>query len=364
MKNKPIIFVITPFNDDFLALYEELKSYFSNDYEFINAGDLDNQQNILKDIVEGIYKSSVVIADLTGLNANVFYELGLAHAMNKKVIIITQDIDSLAFDIKSYRANEYSLKFYKLPLLKEELTKLLKGAIDGSISYGNPVSDYMPKFNNTLEDQGVDTQLEQESTDESEDSTKGFLDYLTEVNENSAKMNLELSSMVNEITDVNDSISNASHEINRVKSQSGNVDVSFVRGVCRKLSGPIDNTAQKLKIHIGNVASYWEVIENGYLAVLDSKFIQNQNNLIGLNESRQALGGLQRSLDESDTATESFISALRSSVGVERKLNKAILSLISELESYLSMTDKMSSSIDRIIAKIDIAIESIQKALQ
>ena len=122
---KPIVFVITPFNEDFLALYDELSRQFENDFEFTNAGDLDNQQSILKDIVQGIYKADVIIADLTGLNANVFYELGLAHAMNKKVIIITQDLSELPFDIKSYRANEYSLQFNKLPNLIIELKKFI-----------------------------------------------------------------------------------------------------------------------------------------------------------------------------------------------------------------------------------------------
>ena len=365
MSNKPVVFVITPFSEDFLALYEELKSYFADEYEFTNAGDLDNQQNILRDIVEGIFKASVVIADLTGLNANVFYELGLAHAMNKKVIIITQEIDSLPFDIKSYRANEYSLKFYKLPSLKKELTKLLKGAIDGSVLYGNPVSDILPKLDNGLDNHlEADAMLAKVNTIEQENADKGFLDYLTEVNDNSAKMNVELMSMVEEITDISDSVTQASYEIDRVKSQSGNLDVSFARGICRKLSSPIDNAAQKLKVHIGNISSYWDIIENSYLAVLDSKFIQNYDNLVELMNSKSGLIGLQGALKESNATFESFVAALRSSLGVERKLNKAILSLIYELEGYLSLTDKMYSSIDRIIAKSDIAIENIKKALQ
>ena len=86
MTNKQKVFVIIPFKEDFLKLYDELKKEFQEKFEFINAGDLDNQQNILKDIVVGIHDANVIIADLTGLNANVFYELGLAHAMNKKVL--------------------------------------------------------------------------------------------------------------------------------------------------------------------------------------------------------------------------------------------------------------------------------------
>ncbi|MCD8003215.1 MAG: nucleoside 2-deoxyribosyltransferase [Clostridia bacterium] len=136
MNDNPIVFVIMPFSEDFLALYGKLKEEFRETFTFTSAGDLDSQQSIIKDIVQGIHKADVIIADLTNLNANVFYELGLAHAMNKKVIIITQCLEELPFDIRSYRANEYSLKFNKLPELIEKLKCLLSGAIDGSVEFG------------------------------------------------------------------------------------------------------------------------------------------------------------------------------------------------------------------------------------
>ena len=47
MENKPKVFVITPFNEDFLALFNELKQTFKNDFDFTNAGDLDNLLIIL-----------------------------------------------------------------------------------------------------------------------------------------------------------------------------------------------------------------------------------------------------------------------------------------------------------------------------
>ena len=84
-------FVIMPFQDEFFWSVWNVKIELSEKYEFTNAGDEGNQQNILRDIIEPIYKADVVIADLTGLNPNVMYELGIAHTFNKKTIIITKD---------------------------------------------------------------------------------------------------------------------------------------------------------------------------------------------------------------------------------------------------------------------------------
>ena len=362
MINKPKVFVITPFNEDFLALYNELKRIFEENFDFTNAGDLDNQQNILQDIVEGIYQADVIIADLTGLNANAFYELGLAHAMNKKVIIITQDLGELPFDIKSYRANEYSLQFNKLPKLVEELKKLLFGAIDNSVKYGNPVLDYIPDFYesakvishiNYLKDEVAESNGNVHSVIEDE-GEKGFLDYIADIEENSTKMTDEITSMGGEMNEMNTSISVASNEIDRVKAQSGNMDVSFVRNICRKLSGPVDAFARKLKGHVSEVARYWDIVENSYLSLLDNQYAKNIENLEEFRESMNALEGMQDAIYDSDGKIEGFIIALRGSMGIERRLNKAISSLISELEEYLLMTETMASSIDRIISKSEI----------
>ena len=350
MADKPVVFCILPFEEDFLDLYKGLKVNFKDDYELINAGDLDNQQNILQDIVEGIFRADVIVADLTGLNPNVFYELGLAHAMDKKVIIITQDIDELPFDIKSYRANEYSLKFNKMPDFMTELGRLISGAIDGSVKFGNPVLDYIPNFfangRMTCEGSGFETA---EATNEEmieEAIERGYLDFIADIEENSNKMNNEIILMGDEMKEMSESVNKASDEINRTKRESGNVSASFIRNVCRKLSEPIDAFSGKLKRHI-------EIL-------LDDRRIINQDNIDGLRDVMKQLCGMRSAMADSDEKIGCFINVLHGSLGMERRLNRAVTVLISELEDYLSMTDAISSSIDRIMSKGRIAVSTLQ----
>ncbi len=52
---KKKVFVIMPFEDKFFEIYEMLKRQFEEDFLFSHAGEEDNQQNILKDIVQAIY---------------------------------------------------------------------------------------------------------------------------------------------------------------------------------------------------------------------------------------------------------------------------------------------------------------------
>lgn len=161
--------------------------------------------------------------------------------------------------------------------------------------------------------------------------------------------------------EMNISIDAATNEINRVNSQSNNVDASFVRNICRKLSNPINIFVVKLKDHVNEVSICWDIIENSYLLLLDSQYAQNADNIEDLHESMTALNTMQTSIFESNKHIEDFIDVLRKCLGMERRLNKAISSLICELEEYLQMTDTISSSVDRILSKGKIVMDSLQK---
>ena len=74
----------------------------------VRADDILAPGPIINDILRSIQESDYIIADLTEQNPNVYYELGLAHASGKPVILITQNIDSLPFDLRHQRIIEYS----------------------------------------------------------------------------------------------------------------------------------------------------------------------------------------------------------------------------------------------------------------
>jgi len=62
---------------------------------------------ILRGIIESIHSSEVILADLTDSKPNVFYELGIAHAMTNSVIMVSQDLSSIPSDLKPYGVIQY-----------------------------------------------------------------------------------------------------------------------------------------------------------------------------------------------------------------------------------------------------------------
>jgi hypothetical protein len=118
-------FVIMPFNKTFEKIYEiGLKPALVNQSWVCNRADkIFQSREIMTLVWEEILRSDLIIADLTGKNANVFYELGYAHALDKPTILITQSISDVPFDLRHRRLVEYSRK--GLHRLAENIVKYL-----------------------------------------------------------------------------------------------------------------------------------------------------------------------------------------------------------------------------------------------
>ena len=139
----PHAFVIMPFEAEFDEIYREFIVSTLEEVGFTvsRADENLDQANILRTIVGQIRDCDIVIADLTGANPNVYYELGVAHTMKKPVILLTQDIEGLPFDIKSYRVIQYTDNFVQIKRAKSELEAIANGSLQGTITFGNPVVD-------------------------------------------------------------------------------------------------------------------------------------------------------------------------------------------------------------------------------
>ena len=126
---KPFVFVLMPFDkrfDDVYALAIKAAAKEIGAY----AERVDEQQyaeGILDRIFNQINKADVVVADMTGRNPNVFYEVGYAHALNKLVVLLTQDADDIPFDLKHRPHLVYG---GRIEDLKKKLKTRLRWALD------------------------------------------------------------------------------------------------------------------------------------------------------------------------------------------------------------------------------------------
>jgi hypothetical protein len=102
--------------------------------EAVRADRLAEPGLITHQMVEAILTYDLCIADLTGHNPNVFYELAIAQAVERPIILMKQSGESMPFDVKDYRRVDYDLKPKNLmthkwvSVLKDQVVKVLDPA--------------------------------------------------------------------------------------------------------------------------------------------------------------------------------------------------------------------------------------------
>lgn len=122
-------FVLMPFDDSFGDIYDVgIKAACRDAGAYCERVD---EQIFVESILERVYnqiaKADIIIAEMTGRNPNVFYEVGYAHALNKQVILLTQNSEDIPFDLKHYPHIIYG---GKIALLKSQLEARVRWCIE------------------------------------------------------------------------------------------------------------------------------------------------------------------------------------------------------------------------------------------
>ncbi|MCG3689943.1 hypothetical protein [Aliarcobacter butzleri] len=138
MSNRKKCFIVTPIGIDNSevrratdGLIDAVLELLLNekDFEVIVAHRIDSPGSITGQVVEHILNDDLVIANLTTLNPNVMYELGVRHATRKPIISLAENGTILPFDISDERTIFYKNDMYGVLFLKDKLSKMIDEAL-------------------------------------------------------------------------------------------------------------------------------------------------------------------------------------------------------------------------------------------
>ncbi len=107
--NKSTCFVIMPFGENWSDTVSKiLKEVLADEGISTIRADEMHGENVMEDVWNAIVKSEFMIADVTGKNPNVYYELGIGHTLGKKILLLTQSTGDIPFDTRHLRHIVYS----------------------------------------------------------------------------------------------------------------------------------------------------------------------------------------------------------------------------------------------------------------
>ena len=122
---RPFVFTLIPMHSDFNNVYRA-----GIEVACFNAGadcERVDESIFVESVIERVHtqiaKANIVISDMTGRNPDVFFETGFACALKKQVILLTQNVNDIPFDMKHYPHIIYDENIVRL---REELEKRLE----------------------------------------------------------------------------------------------------------------------------------------------------------------------------------------------------------------------------------------------
>ncbi len=127
-----LCFVLMPLGEPFDSIFREIikPKILEAGLNALRADEILSPGSIMEQIRSAIQQSRICIADLTGRNPNVLYELGIAQTLGKPTILMTQDISDVPFDVAHYRMIVYDTQSVSgLKRAQDELNKALQNVL-------------------------------------------------------------------------------------------------------------------------------------------------------------------------------------------------------------------------------------------
>jgi len=339
-------FVIMPFSEEFDSIYTRFIKETLEDIGFTvsRADDLVNQRNILWDIVSSIVHSDLIIADLTGENPNVYYELGIAHALNKPVIIITQDLDEIPFDLQSYRVIGYTTHFAEIDKSMSLLKEAASGLLDNSIKFGNPISDFNKQVTSEILPQTID---DSQISFHGEEGEPGFIDYLADLSDGYNDISEIVNTISSEMEKLTANTDNFTEELTTAMENQSEGTPAYLRKISRSLAHDMNEFNDLLSKSNKRYKTIAQNTQNNLEEILNFQNPETPEEFEKIQSFIDTLIQTHNSTDEAKSAYENLAKILESLPKFERHLNKAIENTIFEINSLINNIDQTLASLNR-----------------
>ena len=352
-KSKYSVFILMAFDDKFDDVYEAfIKPLFeesdSASFGVDRADDIHNQQNIMQDIVTRIEQSHLIVADLTDNNPNVFYELGVAHTLGRPVILLAQNMDDVPFDLRAYRVLIYDTHFTKIEAAREELGRYIEAFINGTLQFGNPVSDNLAASADV-----PSIPSEPDNGGSTSEDDRGFLDHISTIHNGFATLtNISEAMTVAMEQDVTNPLAVANEAIARFTNRPGeptSADMQAVMKESRRLAGHLNAFTAKLSTANTEYAIVAADMEHSLEFVADFAVAGKDVDESEIEEHFDSLRTFESTAKELRGIMEGLAQQQEGLPNIERRLNRALREQSAEIRTFCTHLDKSIASVARAL---------------
>lgn len=350
-------FVLIPFTDAFNAIYERSIKPICEEagYEVNKADTTDAQGSILREIIEGIDNADVLIVDLTNSNPNVFYEAGIADGLGVPTILITQDIDSVPFDLDGYNMIEYKDNSAGIMEFEDDLENNVGKHSEGGLKFGSPVTDFTDV--SIRETDTVDTSSGEDSDGAGDsrpaDDQKGVMDYAEDAETAQRDLEESVNEIVAKTNELSENIIDHTDRMTAIDESESEVSASRANRLFR---GP----AKNLQDYGKSISKETDAVERSIDTMMEAEEVFIESSNLHDDDEREELIKRQEDLqlfrDEMETVIsqlEDFHYEITDLKGINRSLNRGVQKATSPLSDLINILAKSDARAERMDQRIE-----------
>jgi hypothetical protein len=351
-QTKPSAFVLSPIDPEFDEVYSQLirPALEQEGFQVARADELD-LQNIMAAIMHGIQSADLIIAEITTRNPNVMYELGIAHALEKPVAMLTQDIDQVPFDLRSYRVIKYSPHFASVGTLTTTLREIAKATVAGTLSHSSPVADFSEQTTESAISPGPAT--------DTADEPAGLLDHLEKNQDLLSQLRTGTTTVGEATQDIGERFTERTAELELISGAGTSGHSAKALTVLRRTAKDLDGYVSQLEAYDRLLKDLVPEISESLIGAVRLTPIVDTNDRDAAESLVQSLKGLRTGLGggaEGIASMRDILAGLRDqkmSRDFSRSARKAVLVMDSILDGLSSFESDIVRGTSVISERLD-----------
>ena len=338
--DRPLAFVIMPFGEGFDEIYALFfaETLEEAGYRVERADNSKNAQSILKDIVTSLSTCRLVVADLSDSNPNVYYELGLAHAFRRPVVMLTQSLDDLPFDLRPYRVISYKTHFAEIREARRQLLDRARGLLSGETKFGNPVSDFLPGF----------VAAGHSGEDESGEGEAGFLDHIVDMEDGFGEMTDVIAKVLKATVEIGDETKLRAEELARANAAGGHGAAARARAILIKHAVKLSEYAKVLRSETERYVARLDRTATAIEAIVQQRGPLTPEDREGLRKFVEQFTAIEGSASGGMDQFIEFKKTIDAIPSAERSMNRARERVSRGLGMFIEAIEKTISSFARV----------------
>lgn len=290
-------------------------------YEVNKADSTDAQQNILRDVISGIYNVDLLIADMTDSNPNVFYEAGVADGLGIPTILITQSIDGIPFDLQRYNMIEYSTDITEIEEFESDLRDIGQKHLNGEIEFGSPVSDFTDvsiSTPTTSETEDVETDETAIANEQSSEAERGIMDYAAEAETEQSNFVNSVSEITEKTDTLQQRITEHVERINAIADLQDDVSPTRANRLARRAANDIREYADSISGDTESVEESLEVMMDAEDSFINFADADKDDHREALKERQEGLRQFRTNAEDAIEGLEAFYYETTQLKGINR----------------------------------------------